>query len=86
LDKTGKSAEAKQDQHDGNGKLHCKAEPDGDRDFENYDRGTHGQHCKRMAQSPYNPNAARCGKAAFATHNGRDCNYMVGISRVPHSH
>ena len=32
------------------------------------------------------PDATCDGKTAFAANNGRDCDYMVGIRRVPHSH
>jgi len=39
-----------------------------------------------VAESPYNADTARCNNVPFATQNGRDRNYMIGVGRVPHSH
>src|ERR1700730_7069982 len=78
----GERAEAKQDQHDRDGKFHRETKPGRDGDFKNDYRGADREHGYRVPEAPYHADTGGCSKTALAAEDGCHPAY---VSRVGHT-
>jgi hypothetical protein len=80
----GESAEAKQDQHHGDGKFHRETKPRRDGDFKNDYRSADRKHGYRVPEAPCHADTGGRGETALAAEDGCHRDYVIGVGRMAH--